>query len=79
MSIKTSVKTAVTAIFTAVISFFIAVPAHASGGGDLDTLAPFNRAGEGHNYVAIIIVAVVLLAIVLGLSTAVSNLFKKSN
>lgn len=46
-------------------------------GGDLDTLAPFNRAGEPHNLLAMGIVIATLLVIVLGLATLISSQFNK--
>ncbi len=73
---KNSLSAYISAAVAAVFTFFTAAVAHASEGHDkIDTLAPFNQAGEGHDYVAIAIVMVVLLALVLGLATLVSSLF----
>lgn len=60
----------------AVIEMVFTGPAYASSGGSLDTLEPFNRAGEGVDYIAITVVMLVLVAIVFTAATVIANAFK---
>lgn len=74
MKIRTRIATALTAILASV---FVASPALASEPGEtFDPAAQFSAAGQPVDVVAILIVGVVLLAVVLILSTVVSNLFE---
>ncbi|RRD36441.1 hypothetical protein EII31_02405 [Leucobacter sp. OH2974_COT-288] len=78
MKIRARLFAAVTAVFSAFSVFLLQTPAHAGGGGgDLDTLAPFNRAGEGADWLAITIVMVILAVVVMVSATLVSKAFNK--
>lgn len=79
MPIRTRFTAAIATILALLASVFVSAPAHASAGGDLDTLAPFDRAGEGVHVVAIAVVMVVLLLVVLGLAQLISSAFKAKN
>ena len=75
MKIRTRVARLAVAIFAALTAVFVATPAHAAGGGDLDTLEPFRHIGEPQNWMAIGIVMAVLLVVVLLLAQLISGLF----
>lgn len=77
MKIRTRIATASTAVIAALATVFIGVPAFASEGDRIDTLAEISSAGQPVSVIGISITAIIVLAIVLLVSTWAGNLFEK--
>lgn len=70
-----------TALVAAIVTFFVATPAFASGeeGEKFNPADQFSAAGEPVNVVAILIVGAIVLIVVLGAAQLLGNLFEKKD